>query len=170
MQDSNVRSAVAAASMTCSRAFNVVQNRPRGSMTWSVASTAKFSGRTWIGSRPSTSARPRPSFSTPRISASVTARPPTGHCTLNSRDSGWPQVRLTVTERSLVSAMSSAWPTQARIAFSAASRSVMSPPLRPLPFCQPKPRTRSVPSLSTRPIRQATLVVPISTTPNGPER
>ena len=53
-----VRNAVAAASITCSRAFSVVQNRPRGSTTWSVASTAKFNGRTWIGSLPSTSARP----------------------------------------------------------------------------------------------------------------
>ncbi len=170
MQDSIVRNAVAAASMTCNLAVSVVQNRPRGSATWSVASTVKFDGRTWIGSLPSTSARQRPSFITPRMSFSVTARPPTGHCTLNSRDSGWPHVRLMVTERSLTSAISSACPTDARMAFSAASRSVMSPLFSPLPFCQPKPSTRSEPSLSVRPIRQAILVVPISTTPNGPER
>ena len=44
----------------------------------------------------------------------------------------------------------------------------MLPPRTPRPFCQPKPSTRSVPSLSVRPIRQAILVVPMSSTPNGP--
>ena len=46
----------------------------------------------------------------------------------------------------------------------------MPPPRTPRPCCQPKPSTRSVPSLSVRPIRQAILVVPMSSTPNGPER
>ena len=46
----------------------------------------------------------------------------------------------------------------------------MLPPRTPRPFCQPKPRTRSEKSLSVRQIRQAILVVPISSTPNGPVR
>ena len=75
-----------------------------------------------------------------------------------------------MTERSRVSAISSACPTQARIACSASSISVISPPRTPRPLCQPKPSTRSVPSLSVRPIRQAILVVPMSSTPNGPVR
>ena len=46
----------------------------------------------------------------------------------------------------------------------------MLPPRTPRPFCQPKPSARSVPSLSVRPIRQTILVVPMSSTPNGPVR
>ncbi len=46
----------------------------------------------------------------------------------------------------------------------------MPPPRTPRPRCQPMPSTRRVPSLSVRPIRQMTLVVPISSTPNGPLR
>ena len=51
-----------------------------------------------------------------------------------------------MTSRSRVPAMSSAWPTAARIARSASSMSVMPPPRTPRPFCQPKPSTRSVQS------------------------
>ncbi len=119
------------------------RNAGRAGRTTPCASSAeKVSGSAWMMSRPSLAARARPSSSTRRMSASVTARPPTGHCTLNSRLSGWPQDRLTVMLRSRVSASFSAWPTAARIARSAASISVMPPPRTPWPFCQPKPSTR----------------------------
>ena len=48
MQAPSERSAVVAASMICSRAVSSSQNRPRGSATPSVASTAKVSGSAWI--------------------------------------------------------------------------------------------------------------------------
>ena len=106
------------------------QNRPRGSATPAVSSTVKRAAA--HGSpraHPRRCARAALVHDTARCRPRSTARPPTGHCTLNSRDSGWPQVRLTVTPRSRVSAMSSAWPTAARIARSASSRSTMPPPL-----------------------------------------
>src|SRR5580704_1311562 len=175
MQAPSVRNAEASASTMCSRAVSVEQNSPRGSATWSVVSTMNDKGSEWITSRPSDSDRSRASSTTRRMSCSTTTRPPVaalpiGHCTLNSRESGWPQDRFTVTARSRVSAMSSAWPTAARIARSASSMSTMPPARTPRPRCQPNPSTRSEPSLSVRPIRHATLVVPISSTPNGPAR
>ena len=67
--------------------------------------------------------------------------------------------------------MSSAWPTQARIARSASSRSTILPPRTPQPLAASRSPARAAsPSLSVRPIRQAILVVPISSTPNGPDR
>jgi hypothetical protein len=76
----------------------------------------------------------------------------------------------TTTDFNRMSAWSSAAPTAARMLRSASSRSTMPPALMPLPFCQPNPSARSRPSDSARPIRQAILVEPMSSTPNGPDR
>ena len=166
---SRVRKAVVPASTTCSRPISCSQCRPRGSPTPWASSAENAIGRIWMMLRPGLAARLRPSCSTRRISASFTERPPTGHCTLNRRLSGWPQDRLTVTFGRRMPASSSAWPTAARIARSASSISTMPPPRTPRPFCQPKPSTRNVPSDSARPMTQTIFVVPMSSTPNGPD-
>jgi hypothetical protein len=94
-QAESVRSAVLPASMTCSCAVRILQNSPRGSVMPIVSSVAKLSGRAWMVTRPSAAARARASRTTRRMSSDVTARPSTGHCTLNKRDCGCPQERLT---------------------------------------------------------------------------
>ena len=67
-------------------------------------------------------------------------------------------------------ALSSASPTTPAIECEAASRSTMPPERNPRDARIAEPITRIVPSGSVRPMRQHTLVLPTSRTPNVPER
>ena len=170
MQAPSVRSAVAAASMMCSRAVSVVADTARaGRRRLGVHRRRSRAAR-----HGSSRARPRrgacaPSCTTRRMSCSVDRAAADRPLHVEQ-----PRFRLAAGQVD-GDARAAAYPPCPRPGRRGADRASRPPPdrrcrrrARRAPCCQPKPSTRSVPSLSMRPIRQTILVVPMSSTPNGP--